>query len=98
MAHPFNVGGAQFAKFGTPGTNSGHGDVVVSRDIVDRVRPRFAQDFYYLTFRKLHCFHGELLVTSNATMFRRCAARQTRCIEWAEDRFAIAYPVNIRDA
>jgi hypothetical protein len=39
-----------------------------------------------------------LLVTSNATMFRRCAARQTRCIEWAEDRFAIAYPVNIRDA
>jgi hypothetical protein len=39
-----------------------------------------------------------LLVTSNATMFRRCAARQTRCNEWAEDRFAIAYPVNIRDA
>ena len=58
MAQSFNVFSTQFAKFAAPGRNSGLGDFVLSRDVTDRRQPRFAQNFYDLTFRKIYFLHG----------------------------------------
>lgn len=58
MAQAFNVLSAQSAEFGMPGMNCRHSDVVIFRDVVDRVGPRFAQDLYYLPFRKLRSLHS----------------------------------------
>ena len=58
MTQAFNVSSTQLAKFATPGVNGGFRDVVLSSDVVDRRTLRFAQDFYYLTFRKIHSLHS----------------------------------------
>ena len=58
MAHSFDVFSAQLPKFAVPGINSGRGDVVLSRDVIDGRQPRFAQDFYNLTFGKIHFLHN----------------------------------------
>ena len=58
MAQSFDLFSAQSAKFAVPGINRGLGDVVPSRDVIDGGQPRFAQDLYYLTFRKIHFLHN----------------------------------------
>jgi hypothetical protein len=58
MAQSFDVFGAHSAKFAVPGINSGLGDIVFSRDVIDGRQPRFAQDFYDLTFGKIHFLHS----------------------------------------
>ena len=58
MTQAFNVSSTQLAKFLVPGVNGGFVDVVLSSDVVDRRTPRFAQDFYYLTFRKIYALHS----------------------------------------
>jgi hypothetical protein len=85
VAQSFNVFCAQLAKFAVPGTNSGRSDVVLSRDVIDRGRARFAQDFHYLTFSEFHFPHGYL---------KRCLAvvgkngkRQVMVPDAAQQRF-----------
>jgi hypothetical protein len=72
------------AKFSVPGVNSGRRDVVLSRDVIDRGRARFAQDFHYLTFSEFHFPHSYL---------KRCMAvvgkngkRQVMVLDTAQQR------------
>jgi hypothetical protein len=58
MAQSFNVFSAQLPKFAVPGINSGLGDIVLFRNVIDGRQPRFAQDFYDLTFGKIHFLHS----------------------------------------
>ena len=57
VAQSFNVLSAQPAKLAAPGKNCRLADVVLSCDVIDRRQLRLAQDFYYLTFRKIHFLH-----------------------------------------
>jgi hypothetical protein len=58
VTQSFDILGAQLAIFVTPGMNGSLGDTVLSCGVVDGRPPRFAQDFYDLTFRKIHFLHG----------------------------------------
>jgi hypothetical protein len=78
MAQAPNILGAQLTEFGTPGTNCGRRDAVISGDFVDRVRSRFAQDFRYLPLRKIHSLHSEFFRPASpphswAILTRHCA-------------------------
>ena len=58
VTQSFDLISAQSAEFAVPGINRGLGDVVPSRDVIDGGQARFAQDLYYLAFRKIHFLHG----------------------------------------
>ena len=57
MAQSLYVFGAQLTKFGVPSLNRGLGDVVLSRNVVDRRPSRLAQDLDDLALRKFHSLH-----------------------------------------
>jgi len=58
VTQSLNVLGGRLAKFAVPGIYRGLGDVVLSRDVIDRRQPCFAQNLYYLTFGEVHFLHS----------------------------------------
>ena len=93
MTKAFNIFSAQLPKFVTPGTNGGRGDVVILRDGVDRTRPRFAKDFYYLPFRKVWSLHSKPsgLIPVVLELLTHCC-RRTRNVACADNKNRASNP------